>query len=69
MVFEKIPTVLMVSLVLDLFVCTLAAGPKAVIVASCVYIFLRISRSSQKVVKCFNGYRVIKSFQITATTD
>jgi ABC-type proline/glycine betaine transport system permease subunit len=58
-VFERIPTVLMVSPVLDLFVCTLAAGPKAVIVALWVYEFLLVSRSSQEVVKCFNGYRVI----------
>jgi hypothetical protein len=48
-----------VSPVLDLFVCTLAAGPKAVIVALWVYEFLLVSRSSQEVVKCFNGYRVM----------
>jgi hypothetical protein len=52
MVFERTPTVLMVLLVLDLFVCTLAVVPRAVIVALCVYIFLRISRSSQEVVEC-----------------
>lgn len=37
MAFERSPIVLMVSKVLDLFVCTLAAVPKTVIVASCVY--------------------------------
>lgn len=52
MVFERTPTVLMVLLVLDLFVCTLAVVPRAVIVAFCVYVFLRISRSSQEVVEC-----------------
>lgn len=34
MAFERSPVVLMVSLVLDLFACTLAVAPKTVIVAS-----------------------------------
>ena len=40
MAFERSPVVLMVSLVLDLFVCTPAAALRAVIVASCVYVSL-----------------------------
>ena len=40
LVFERSLAVLMVSLVLDLFVCTLAAVPKTVIVASRVYVWI-----------------------------
>lgn len=61
MAFERSPIVLMVSLMLDLFVRTLAAAPKAVIAASCVCFSTTCSSlvARKQWVEFVDSYRVI----------